>query len=193
MRCSKVLRSLALSISSAASSKIDWGTLGPSGLAVLRTGALWAKFGAVAIRRFQERFLKEDFDMRTTINRSAALTVTAMTLVSLAIVTQIGNAVAQEKQQVSFKAPAKDSKYEHQLNIDLGDVPNHIVRIFQIRSAFPDNAPVINGIKLIEARERGTADRNRRQWSRNQLLDVRDGERGQVLCPICQSGADCRW
>jgi hypothetical protein len=93
------------------------------------------------------------------MRRPAPITLTTMTLLSLAISAPTGRAVAQEKQQVSFKAPAKDSKYEHQLNIDLADVPNHIVRIFEIRSAFPDNAPVINGLKLIEARERGTADR----------------------------------
>jgi hypothetical protein len=93
------------------------------------------------------------------MKRSTAITLTILPLISLAIAAPADHAVAQEKQQVSFKAPAKDSKYEHQLNIDLGDVPNHIVRIFEIRSAFPDNAPIINGVKLIEARERGTADR----------------------------------
>jgi hypothetical protein len=40
-----------------------------------------------------------------------------------------GTAVAQQKQQVSFKAPAETSKYTQQLNLDVGDVANHIVRI----------------------------------------------------------------
>jgi hypothetical protein len=53
------------------------------------------------------------------MNRSTAFTVKLM---SLAIAMQVFNAVAQEKQQVSFKAPAKDSKYEHQLNIDLAAI-----------------------------------------------------------------------
>ena len=61
------------------------------------------------------------------MTRSTAITLTILPLISLAIAAPADHAVAQEKQQVSFKAPAKDSKYEHQLNIDLGDVPNHIV------------------------------------------------------------------
>lgn len=93
------------------------------------------------------------------MNRRTALTLTTMALLCLAVALPAGNAVAGEKQKVSFKAPAENSTYAQQLNIDVADVPNHIVRIFDIRYTFPNNAPVINGLKLVESREHGTADR----------------------------------
>ncbi len=66
--------------------------------------------------------------------------------------------LAQEKQHVSFKAPAENSKYTQQLLIDVGDVPNHIVRTFEIRFTYPNDPPVINGLKLVEAWARGITD-----------------------------------
>jgi hypothetical protein len=93
------------------------------------------------------------------MNRRSSLTLTTMALLCLGGALPAGNAVAQEKQKVSFKAPAENSKYVQQLNIDAGDVPNHIVRIFDVRYTFPNNAPVINGLKLVESQEHGTADR----------------------------------
>jgi hypothetical protein len=68
-------------------------------------------------------------------------------------------AVAQQKQQVAFRTPAENSKYTQQLTIDVGDVPNHVIRVFQIHYTFPSNQPVINGIKLVELWENGIGDR----------------------------------
>ena len=45
-----------------------------------------------------------------------------------------------------------------QLNIDVGDVLNHIVRINEIHRIYPNNAPVINGLKLVETWSRTIAD-----------------------------------
>jgi hypothetical protein len=70
-----------------------------------------------------------------------------------------GNGLAQEKQHVSFKAFAENSKFTQQLTIDVGDMPNHVVRVFEIRSTFPNNAPVVNGLKLVEELDRGFGDR----------------------------------
>src|SRR5262249_30536163 len=67
-------------------------------------------------------------------------------------------AVAQQKQQVSFKTPAENSKYTQQVNVDVGDVPNHIVRVFDLHRTYPNNPPVINGLKLVEEWDRGIAD-----------------------------------
>ena len=76
----------------------------------------------------------------------------------LALVLTAGSAVAQQKDRVSFKAPAED-KYTQQQNIAVGDIPGHIVRSFEIYRTFPaNNAPVINGIKLIAEWDRGIAD-----------------------------------
>jgi hypothetical protein len=42
---------------------------------------------------------------------------------------------------------------------DVGDVPSHVVRVFEIRSTFPNNAPVVNGLKLVEQWDRGFGGR----------------------------------
>jgi hypothetical protein len=68
-------------------------------------------------------------------------------------------ALGQQKQQVVFKAQAENSKYTQQLTIDVGDMPNHVVRIFEVRYTFPNNAPVVNGLKLVEQWDRGFGDR----------------------------------
>jgi hypothetical protein len=92
------------------------------------------------------------------MNWRSILTLTTSALLCLAVGLSIGNAVAQQKQQVSWKASAENSKYTQQLNIDVGDVPNHIVRINEVHRTYPNNAPVINGLKLVEEWQRTIAD-----------------------------------
>ena len=92
------------------------------------------------------------------MNRRTTLTLTTIALLSLAVALPAGNVVAQQKQQVSFKAPAENSKYTQQLIVHVGDVPNHIVRAFEIHFTYPNNAPVINGLKLVETWGRGISD-----------------------------------
>jgi hypothetical protein len=85
--------------------------------------------------------------MRSTLATAALLCLAA------------GNGLAQEKQHVSFKGSAENSKFTQQLTIDAGDMPNHVVRVFEIRSTFPNNAAVVNGLKLVEELDRGFGDR----------------------------------
>jgi hypothetical protein len=49
------------------------------------------------------------------------------------------SAVAQQKQQVVFKVAAESSKYTQQLTIDVEAMPNHVVRVFEVRYTFSDN------------------------------------------------------
>jgi hypothetical protein len=95
---------------------------------------------------------------RNIMNRRTTFTLTTMALLCLAVALPARNALAQQKQQVSFKVPAENNKFTQQQNIDVGDFPNHIVRIFEVHRTFPNNAPVINGVKLVEQWDRGTAD-----------------------------------
>jgi len=69
-----------------------------------------------------------------------------------------GDAIAQQKQQVSFKTPSENSKYTQQLNLEVGDLPKHIIRLFEIHRIYPGNGPVIDGLKLVEEWGRGAAD-----------------------------------
>ena len=92
------------------------------------------------------------------MNRRTAISLTTMALLCLAVGLPASNAVAQGKQHVSFKASGENSKIVQQLNVDVGDVPNHIVRVYETRISFSTNAPVINGVKLVEIWQRGIVD-----------------------------------
>ena len=90
------------------------------------------------------------------MNRRTTLMATA--LLSFAVALLAYDVLAQQKQHVSYKIPAAESKMERQLNVDVGDQPSHIVRVYDTRSTFSNNAPVINGAKLVEQWARGTVD-----------------------------------
>jgi hypothetical protein len=85
-------------------------------------------------------------------------TLVTAALLFLAVALPGSNAPAQQKQQVSFKIPAENSKYIVSQNVDVGDAPNHIVRLFDTRGMIPNNAASINGLKLVEVFARGTGD-----------------------------------
>jgi hypothetical protein len=84
--------------------------------------------------------------------------LTTVALLSLTAALPAGRAAAQQTQQISYKVSAENSKYMQQQNIDVGDVPNHIVRSYELRKTFPNHAPIINGLKLVEEWNRGIAD-----------------------------------
>jgi hypothetical protein len=81
-----------------------------------------------------------------------------MTAVGPALVSASDRAVAQEKQRVSFKAAAANTKYIQQHVIDVGDAPGHQVRVFELHRTYPSNPPVINGVKLAESWTRAVSD-----------------------------------
>ena len=70
----------------------------------------------------------------------------------------IPDAGAQDKQKISYKVTAENSKYTQRNTIDVGDEPGHQLVLFEIHRTFPSNAPVINGVKLKETWTRGYAD-----------------------------------
>ena len=57
-----------------------------------------------------------------------------------------GNAAAQEKQRVSMKTPAENTKYTQQVFIDVGDAPGHEVRVYEIHRTYPSDPPMFNGV-----------------------------------------------
>jgi hypothetical protein len=85
-------------------------------------------------------------------------TLVMAALLCLAITLPGSNALAQQKQQVSFKSSAENNKITQSHNVEVRDVPNHIVRVFEAHRTYPGNAPVINGVKLVESWDRGTLD-----------------------------------
>ena len=89
--------------------------------------------------------------------KSSSMIATAAFL-CLAVALSAGHALAQEKQKVSYRVSEQNSKYTQQHVIDVGDVPGHQVRVFEIQRMLPADAPAINGIKLKETWTRGITD-----------------------------------
>jgi hypothetical protein len=95
---------------------------------------------------------------RITMNRGTTFVLSAIALLGFAIALPAGDAFAQQKQQVSFKTPAANTKYTQQTTIDVGDLPGHQVRVFEIHRTYPGDAPVFSGLKLAEMWTRGVTD-----------------------------------
>jgi hypothetical protein len=92
------------------------------------------------------------------MNRGTTFILTSMALLCLAVALPAGDACAQQKQKVSYKVSAENTKYTQQLTIPVGDVPGHEIRISEIHRSFPANAPVINGVRLKEIWSRNSTD-----------------------------------
>lgn len=92
------------------------------------------------------------------MTRRTTLALTMMALLSLSVALPAGNALAQQRQQVSFKVPAENSKYIVSQNVEVGDTPNHIVRVYETQARLPNNTPAINGLKPVELWSRGITD-----------------------------------
>ena len=68
------------------------------------------------------------------MNRRTTLILTTMTLLCFAVALPTGDAAAQQKQRVSFKLPAQNTKYPQVHYIDLEDVPGHQVGVSELPS-----------------------------------------------------------
>lgn len=90
------------------------------------------------------------------MNLRTTLGLTTMTLLCLGIAVPADNAVAQEKQHVSYKNTSENTEVRA-TNVDVGDVPNHIVRVFDVHRTH-QNGPMINGVRLVEEFARGATD-----------------------------------
>ena len=88
--------------------------------------------------------------------RVTKLTLTTMTLMCLAVALPANDALAQ--QRLVFKVAAENTQYTQQHIIDVGDVSGHQVRLFEIHRTYPSNAPVINGMKIVESWTRGISN-----------------------------------
>ena len=91
------------------------------------------------------------------MERTARITV-AMIAGILTIGLVVNPTSAQEKHKYSFVAPPGVSTYTQQHEIEVGDVPGHKVRIYEIRAKFTDEAPRYAGVKVVEAWTRAMSD-----------------------------------
>ena len=68
-----------------------------------------------------------------------------------------GNVWAQKKYTISG-APSSSSKYLQEHVIDAGDIPGHIVRIYELRYEYPKKDLAFAGVNVTESFTRGMAD-----------------------------------
>jgi hypothetical protein len=92
------------------------------------------------------------------MDRLTNLTLTIVAQLFLIVGLPAVDAVAQEKQRLSFKTSAENTKYTQQHLIEVGDVSGHQVRIYEIHRTFPNNAPVISGLAIKEQWTRALSD-----------------------------------
>jgi hypothetical protein len=92
------------------------------------------------------------------MNRRTTITLATIALLSFAVALPTGDAAAQQKQRVSFKTSAENTKYTQQHVLDVGDVPGHQVRIYELHRTFPNNPPMINAVALKEQWTRAVSD-----------------------------------
>ena len=80
----------------------------------------------------------------------------------------MSNASAAEKCKMSGSTPAANSTYTQQHVIDVGDVPGHQVRIFELHRTYPADAkPNCEGLRIKKTWTRGFSDytdRNGPNW-----------------------------
>ncbi len=83
---------------------------------------------------------------------------TRLALILVTSLMLVHGAVAQQKQHLSFTIHAENSKITRSLNIEVEDMPNHIVRVYENHQTFGPNAPMIDGVKAVELYARGITD-----------------------------------
>ena len=78
-------------------------------------------------------------------------------LLLLGLVTvAVGNASAQAKKK--FVSKSGTSKYTQTHIIDVGDVPNHQLRLFELHTVYTGDAPDFDGVKVKERFARAVSD-----------------------------------
>ena len=76
-------------------------------------------------------------------------------------------ASAQERCKISEEATAAKSEYTQQHVMDVGDLPGHQIRIFELHRTYPNDKPNCEHLKRTESWDHGYSDyvdRNGRAW-----------------------------
>ncbi len=64
----------------------------------------------------------------------------------------VHDVAAQDRQKYSYKPPPGSTKYVQTHLMDVGDVPDHQVRMAEILSSYSGNGPVYDGVRVVSAR-----------------------------------------
>jgi hypothetical protein len=66
--------------------------------------------------------------------------------------------LAQDGQVISYDAAAAETKYSANYRVIVGDVPEHVLRLFELHRIFGRRPPVFRGVTAKQMWERGSAD-----------------------------------
>jgi hypothetical protein len=86
-----------------------------------------------------------------TIRITRFLSTTVLALLS-------ATALAQQRQPLSYDAAAAETTYAANYRVAAGDVPDHLLRVFDLRRVFTRRPPMFQGVAAKEMWERGWAD-----------------------------------
>jgi hypothetical protein len=67
-------------------------------------------------------------------------------------------ALAQDRQAISYDAATAETKYSANYRVIVGDVPEHVLRVFELHRVFAHRPPVFRGVTAKQMWERGSAD-----------------------------------
>jgi hypothetical protein len=76
-----------------------------------------------------------------------------------------------ERHPLAYALDASTARPLRQYRVEVGDVPRHELRVFDLTRRFTRGAPVIDGVRVTESQERGVAD----------LVDQDGSERAYVI------------
>jgi hypothetical protein len=89
-----------------------------------------------------------------------------------------GGVSAGERCKFSYEPPKGEATYPQQLSMDVGDVPGHKIRAFEIHHSNPSVTLPCDNVKVVERWSHGfgdVIDRNGRSWGYNvDMLDSGD-------------------
>jgi hypothetical protein len=89
---------------------------------------------------------------------SAAGTICGVSAFTLSAAFFLAPASAQERCKVDEMVSAQNTKYTEQHVMDVGDVPGHQIRIFELRRAYPDDKANCEGLKRTESLSHAATD-----------------------------------
>jgi hypothetical protein len=61
-----------------------------------------------------------------------------------------GVSAGQEKHKISWASRPENTKVTVNHALEIPDAPRHVVRMLEIRRTFPENPPIVSGLKLVE-------------------------------------------
>jgi len=94
--------------------------------------------------------------IRTT--RRGFVTVFALSLVGGLVLLAPAQSLAQEKHKLAWSARPENTKFTYQHQLEIPDTPGHFIRLSEFQRTWPDNAPIVEGLKVVEEVSRGVSD-----------------------------------